>query len=112
MSIKNDHPKWNYNEFLCYLMIYASNADMEFSDEEREIIKAQIDENSVAHLYDEFNHLSDYERIQIIQAYKGLYYPNHERKDEILHRLKSLFESDGDFNIMERNMLRMLKKIM
>lgn len=112
MAKTDDHPKWNYDEFLCYLMIYASHADMELTDEERALIRGQIDEDRVAHLFEDFNELTDYERIQVIQAYKGLYYPNTERKEEILHRLKSLFQSDGDFSIMERNLLRMLKKIM
>jgi hypothetical protein len=111
VSIK-DHPKWNYNEFLCFILIYASHADMEFSEEEREVIKTQIDEDHSAPLYAEFEELTDYERIQTIQAYKGLYYPTHERRDEILFRIRTLFESDGKFDVMEQNMFRMLKKIM
>ena len=110
-SIKG-HPKWNYNEFLCFILIYASHADMEFTDEERSMIKSQINEDKSAPLFAEFQELTDYERIQTIQAYKGLYYPTHEKRDEILVRMRALFESDGKFDVMERNLFRMLKKIM
>lgn len=112
MSSVQDHPRWNYNEFLCYILIYASHADLDFSKEERAVIKSQIDHEQAAHLLKEFQQFTDYERIQIIQAYKGLYYPTNERRDEILYRIRSLFESDGKFDVMERNMFRMLKKIM
>jgi hypothetical protein len=113
MSLVQDHhPRWNYNEFLTYILIYAAHADLEFSSEEREVIKSQIDHEKAAHLLEEFQQSSDYEKIQIIQAYKGLYYPTNERRDEILYRIRTLFESDGKFDVMERNMFRMLKKIM
>ena len=37
------HPKWNYNEFLAFLLLYASDADMNFSDSERNLILQKVD---------------------------------------------------------------------
>ncbi len=112
MSISGDHPKWNYNEFVCFLLIYAAHADLEFSAEERKMIGNLVSEDQVCGLDDVFSEMTDYERIQTIQSYKGLYYPTTDRRDELLDKIKTLFESDGHFSIMEQNMMRMLQRIL
>ena len=33
---------WNHDEFVCFLLIYTSHVDMEFSDEEKESLKNQF----------------------------------------------------------------------
>ena len=33
---------WNHDEFVCFLLIYTSHVDMEFSDEEKESLKKQF----------------------------------------------------------------------
>lgn len=112
MSISESHPKWNYNEFVCFLLVYAAHADLEFTAEERKMIGNLISEDQVCGLDDVFSEMTDYERIQTIQSYKELYYPTTERRDELLNKIKTLFESDGHFSIMEQNMMRMLHRIL
>ena len=56
--------------------------------------------------------MSDYKALETILSYKGLYYPTIARKNELLYQMKLLFEADGEFSIMERELLQFLDKLM
>ena len=112
MSTEMNHPKWNYEEFLSFLLIYAAGADMNFSQKEKELIKEKIDFERLETLTAEHDSMSDYQRISVIQSYKGLYFPTVERKEEMLDQVKQLFEADGDFSVMEHNLMLMLHKLL
>lgn len=103
---------WNYSEFVAFLMIYASHVDMEFSEIEKIRIKKKIDEATFDKMFEEFDKRSDFESLQTILAYKGLYFPTADRKNELLNSVKMLFFADGDFSAMEREFLHFLEKLM
>ena len=108
----DEHPKWNYKEFCAFLLIYGANADMEITKEEEAMIKSKVDEATYQEIRSDFNDVSDYDIIQIILTYKGLYFPTPERKNELLDMIKKEFYADGDFSVMEKNLLRLLEKLM
>ena len=103
---------WNQDEFLAFLLIYASHVDIEFSEEEKNKIKTIVDEETFDELYAQFVDMSDYKALETILSYKGLYYPTIDRRTELMHHLKELFEADGDFSIMEKELLVFLEKLM
>ena len=103
---------WNQKEFLAFSLLYAAHVDIEFSEEEKEKIKSIVDEETYNKLYDTFINMSDYSALETILSYKGLYYPTLDRKEELLDQMKILFEADGDFSIMERELLQFLEKLM
>jgi hypothetical protein len=109
---KQDHLDWNYSEFLAFLMIYASHVDMEFSENEKTRIKKKINEATFDKMFGEFDRRSDFESLQTILSYKGLYFPTADRKNELLNSVKMLFFADGDFSVMERELLHFLEKLM
>jgi hypothetical protein len=104
--------KWNQQEFLAFTLMYAAHVDIDFSEEEKEKIKSIVDEETYDKLYETFTGMSDYSALETILSYKGLYYPTHDRKNELLDQMKALFESDGDFSIMEKELLMFLEKLM
>ncbi len=107
-----DHPKWNFEEFTTFLLLYASNADLELSpDEEVEMMK-RLDLKKYEAIKEEYESSSDYEIIQTILSYKGLYFPTIERTKELLSLIKSQFFADGEFSILEKNTFRILKKLL
>jgi hypothetical protein len=108
----DEHPKWNYTEFCTFLLIYSAFADMELSTEEEAMIKSKIDEVRFEEIKAEFEEMSDYDIVQTILTYKGLYFPTLDRKEELLDMIKKEFYADGDFSQMEKNLLRLLKKVM
>ena len=54
------HPKWNYNEFLAFLLLYASDADMKFSDSERDLIQQKVDPEHLKCVQEEFDKNNDF----------------------------------------------------
>ena len=103
---------WNYDEFLTFLMIYASHVDLEFSEDEMNNIKKKVSEETYQKMYDQFKSKSDFESLQTILAYKGLYYPTLERKKELLNKVKILFFADGEYTVMERELIHFFEKLM
>jgi hypothetical protein len=104
--------KWSYNEFLTFVMIYASYVDMEFSEEEISNIKSRVDQDAFDKMYAEFDKRNDFEALQIILSYKELFFPTDEKKKEILKAIKLQFFADGDYSPMERELMHFFEKLM
>ena len=103
---------WNFEEFSTFLLLYAADADLVLSPEEEALMKARLNEQSYEKIKKQYRSLSDYQRIQTIMSYKGLYYPTVERRDELIALIKKQFMADGDYSILEKNMLHLLEKLM
>jgi hypothetical protein len=108
----NGHPKWNFEEFTTFLLLYASNADLELSESEEKAMKSRLDTAYYEAIKEEFDNSSDYEIIQIILSYKGLYFPTLSRTEELLALIKKQFFADGEFSTLEKNVYRILKKLL
>ena len=103
---------WNQKEFLAFTLLYAAHVDIEFSEEERVKIKSIVDEDTYNKLYAQFMDISDYKSLETILSYKGLYFPTVDRKAELLSHIKSLFDADGDYSVMEKEMYHFFEKLM
>lgn len=106
------HPKWNFEEFTTFLLLYASKADMHISEEEEQAMQSRLDPDHYKAVKKEFEESSDYQHIQTIMSYKGLYFPTAEQREELLDLLKKQFFADGEFSLMEQNLFRFLKKLL
>lgn len=104
--------KWSYNEFLAFLLIYVAHVDMDFSLEEKAVIRKKFGDELYDKMLEEFSNMSDYKAYETILMYKGVYYPSTEQKQEILDKIQELFEADDDFNIMEKELLHFLDRMM
>jgi hypothetical protein len=104
--------KWSYNEFLTFLLIYIAHVDMEFAEEEKAMIKKNMGEKNYDKMLAEFESMSDFAAYQAIMDYKGVYYPTAEQKAEIMEKIKDLFHADGEFNVMEKELMHFLSLMM
>lgn len=104
--------KWSYNEFLAFLLIYIAHVDMDFAAEEKAMIRNKVGEQTYDKMVAEFDSMSDYKAYETILAYKGVYYPTNEQKQELLEKMKDLFHADMEFNIMEKELLHFLERMM
>lgn len=104
--------KWSYNEFLAFLLIYIANVDMDFADEEKIMIRNKVGVQTYDKMIAIFDNMSDYKAYETILSYKGVYYPTTEQKQEIIEKMKDLFHADMDFNVMERELLHFLDRMM
>lgn len=104
--------QYSHNEFLAFALLYASHVDIEYSDAEKEKVKSLINQETYDRVYNDFITMSDYSALQTILSYKELYYPTDTQKEQLLNQLKDLFMSDGDFSVMEEELLLFLDKLM
>lgn len=104
-------PTWNYEEFRTYLLLYAANADLELSTTEEAMILSSISSDSYQKVKTIYDQTNDYEQLQTILKYKGLYFPTAEQARELLDLLVKMFNVDGNFSVLERNSLLLLKKM-
>ena len=108
----SEHPKWDHDHFLGFLLLYAARADMDYSESEREYIQSKIDPQAMKEVQSEFDDCKDYECIRIIEKYRDRFFANAEQKSELLVRIEELFESDGHYTITENNLFMMLRKLL
>ena len=103
---------WTYNEFLTFLLIYVANVDMEFADEEKRMIQKLAGMETYQKMVGLFDSMSDYKAYETILSYKEVYYPAEAEKDKIMEHMKDLFYADADFNIMEKELMHFLDRMM
>ena len=106
------HPKWDHDEFLSFLLLYASRADMEYTADEQEYIKSKVHQGALEKVLSEFEACKDFECLQILESYRGEYFSTPEQKAELLVRIEELFESDGEYTTTENNLFMMLRKLL
>lgn len=114
MDLDNIKGRTNYSKdaFIAFFMLYASHVDINFSEKEKEMIMDHVTLDQFNEIYDEFMDLSDFQALQTIMSYRDQYFKTPEMKAELLGEIKALFYADGDFSVMERELLHFLEKLM
>lgn len=103
---------WTPNELKAYLLIYAMNADYVENALELEVIKSKIGTTTYDKMHKEFNMDNDYQSIQKInKAIEEQGYKKPQVKN-LLNEIKEIFNADGDFDILERNLNLGLKRVL
>ncbi len=103
---------WTKAELVAYILLYASQSDMIVSNKERNVIISKVDMNTFQKIRNEFDKDNDYQSIQKIMS--GLKEHNYSKMDIdlLLADIKMLFFADGNFNVSERTMYKLLKKLL
>ncbi len=112
IDIMDGKIQWTKNELVAYILLYASQSDMIESNKERNIIISKVNMKTFNRIHKEFEQDNDYQSIQKIIA--GLKAHNYTKIDIdlLLADIKLLFFADGNFNVSERSMYKLLKKIL
>ncbi len=103
---------WTKNELVAYILLYTANSDYSESKEEKKIILSKVDQDTFEKIHKEFDGDNDYQSLQKIIS--GLEEQNYSKSDLSLlfSDIKTLFLSDGDYGILEKNMFMYLKKVL
>jgi uncharacterized protein YpuA (DUF1002 family) len=103
---------WTKSEFKAYLLSYAANANYFESEEEKEIIQKMVSHDDYIKVHRELSKDNDYQSIQkILHTLDRFNYT----KDELHHLvddINSVFNADGEHDVLEDNMLLTLKKFL
>lgn len=103
---------WSKDELIAYILLFAAHSNFKESNHERNIIISKVDMATFQRIHDEFDQDNDYQSLQKIQ--EGLKQNNYtlEDIDQLLSDIKLLFHADGEFDILEQNMMLYLKRLL
>ena len=103
---------WTKDEMVAYILLYAAHSDFKENNHERNIIISKVDMQTFQSIHDEFDLDNDYQSIQKIMNALSTHNYSKDDINLLLIEIKTLFFSDGDYNINEQNLLLYLKKLM
>lgn len=111
-QVMDNKTHWTKPELVAYILLYASQSDFLESNKEKNIIISKVDMNTFQKIHNEFDKDNDYQSIQKIIS--GLKEHNYSKMDiDLLFAdIKGLFFADGNFNVSERTMYKLLKKLL
>ena len=109
--MKEFETTWTKDELIAYILLYAAKADFIETQEEKEAIISKVPIEKYNSIHKEFDSDNDY--ISVQKIYTTMHQYNYSRNDidAVLQEIKSLFLSDGSFDILEKNMLIGLKRL-
>ncbi|MBO6881476.1 hypothetical protein [Winogradskyella sp.] len=102
---------WTRDELVAYILLFAANSDFKEDNKERDVIISKVDRETFQEIHDEFDADNDYQGIKKIMVSLEQHNYSKDDIDMLLADIKILFFSDGEFNILERNMMKSLKRL-
>lgn len=102
---------WTRDELVAYILLFAANSDFKEDNKERNVILSKVDRRTFQDIHDEFDADNDYQGIKKIMVSLEQHNYTKDDIDMLLADIKILFFSDGEFNILERNMMKSLKRL-
>ncbi|WP_179344938.1 hypothetical protein [Winogradskyella ursingii] len=102
---------WTRDELVAYILLFAANSDFKENNKERNVILSKVDMETFQEIHNEFDNDNDYQGIKKIMTSLEQHNYTDEDIEILLADIKVLFFSDKEFNIMERNMLKCLKRL-
>ncbi len=112
MSDIKSQSDWSYDHFLCLVLLHASYADFEYTQEEKEHILSYVPSEILVEVETTFDKLSDFEQLNLIMNLKPRFVNSSDDKAKILHVLKDHFKSDGDYSKLEESLYLFLEKLL
>jgi hypothetical protein len=101
---------WTYDEFVCFVLIYISNSDMDFSDKELHNIVSKYGKEIFDKQNDAFEKFNDYQCLTEILKYRSQYFSNEAQINKLLQEINDQFKADG-VNDFEKEVGLFLEKI-
>ncbi|NNE31455.1 MAG: hypothetical protein HKN40_03700 [Winogradskyella sp.] len=102
---------WTRDELVAYILLFAANSDFKEDNNERNVILSKVNMETFQDIQEEFENDNDYQGIKKIMTSLEQHNYTKEDIDLLMADIKVLFFSDGEFNILERNMLKSLKRL-
>lgn len=103
---------WNDEELLAYILIYCSLADFSISEEEQAYLTSRFTADFYQRMLAEVeNDTEEVRQRKIKDAYDDHIYRNDET-DLIYEDIHNIFTIDGEFDQLEKNLLKQLDLIL
>ena len=105
-------PDWTKDELIAYILLFAANSDFKESNTERNVILSKVDIYTLQDIHDEFHQDNDYQSLVKIQSALKAHNYNKEDINNLFNEIMVLFHADGEYDLLERNMLMVLKRLL
>lgn len=102
---------WTKEEFKAYLLSYAASADYFESKEEKATILSYVSKDIYKKVHLELKGDNDYQSIQKILFTLDKYNYSKDDLNVLFEDIKTLFEADGKFDVLEENMMHALRRL-
>lgn len=93
-------------------MLYASYADYDYSEKEKENILSMVNQDILSEVEVEYDKLGDYAQLDLIMQLKKVFIKTEEDKSKILELLNTQFSADGDYSRLETGLYKFLEKLL
>jgi len=104
---------WTYDDFLTYLLILGANANLDFSEDEQEVIEKKSGEERYKKIRRCFDQQSDSQRIETVSELYGRFESQIGGKEKLVEALQEIITlNDRTMHVMDRYLMMMLKKIL
>lgn len=103
---------WTDDELLAYMLIYCSHADLSISAEEKEYIVSRFTKDVYDKMLSIYDSDSDEIRMRKIKDGCDDHIYNNNETDVIYEEMHNIFNIDGDFDDLEKNVLNELDKVL
>lgn len=103
---------WTSDEFLAYTLLYTAHADYILNTQERDMILTKVNVQAYDKISRELSQDNDYQSLQKILTYTHEHKYESKDIDTLLHEIELLFMCDGEYDILEKNMMMSLTKLL
>ena len=110
--MKNKRKSWSKPELEIYVLLLCANADNRESKEEINFIRKQAKEECFDKIYTEFSGDNEEEGLKKIENCVASHEYSHKELCDFQTKMKKVFLKDNRYGMMERNMERILNRIM
>ncbi len=109
MELKTE---WTKEEFIAYLLLYAAKADQIITKEELDIVHSKVNNESYEKIKAEIEQDNDYQSSQKILFNIEQFNFSKNDIETLMKEIKTLFLSDGKYDILEKNMYLALSHLL
>jgi len=102
---------WCYDQFITFLLIHASYADLEFTEPERTAILEKVSGDVFEEINTYYDSLGEYERLEVIMSCKDKFIPDETAKAKVMNALTEHFYADGTVSKLELLLLEFLDRL-
>ncbi|TXD48403.1 hypothetical protein [Polaribacter sp. IC073] len=103
--------EWTRKEFEAYVLLYAAHCNRIEDIAEQNYIRTKINEKTFHKMHTEVVLDCEEEKLHKIQHYVSLNNFSQEEKEGLLRAVKQVFFADGSVDTLEKNLYKILKKI-
>jgi len=103
---------WTKEEFIAYILLYATKANFVETPEEKEIILSKVNAQSYQKIHKELDKDNDFQSIQKILANLSKFNYTKRNIDLLISEIRMLYLSDGECNSNENTMFLGLKRLL